>query len=274
MARWGTTLSRGLRSGGVARRRFCRLTVAPYQAVRCVWIGALIASGIWMGAHPAGATEVEIVLDRKPGMVELYMSLPAEAMVQDMGLPPEQLTGPDGTVDYDPLRLGTWEIGDALFEQVDTRIGETTVLFEAMSLMVHLNELALPLNTPIDGMIAIAVCTAPDPVAPPALSDLRAYAGYIAYTDAPGGSVSLTFRAPLDAAYTFVVRDFFDGRLSASHVIESETGALVIPAASTPQHRARSLVALALAVAIIAGFAAFARFRIRPSRLSAGPHAA
>ena len=180
-------------------------------------------------SSPASARDATVVVHRGDSAVELYFSLPAPSLVSVFGLPPERLEQADGTVDFEPLRLGTWEIGDAAFEGVDARIGGAPAVFEAMSLMVHPANAKLPLRDPVEGMIAISVCTVPQPEMPPSLDELHAYTGYIAYTDAPQGPVLLRLPETGRRTLEVTVLDFTDHRLTgrSEHVV-MDGGTLVM----------------------------------------------
>ena len=79
-------------------------------------------------------------------------------------LAPSDLTNPDGSVAFDRLREGTAEIADTMIAPVGIIVGDEAVSLEAMSLMVHSAESALPFNEPFDGMVAIELCTVPPPI--------------------------------------------------------------------------------------------------------------
>ncbi len=109
---------------------------------------------------------LEMIVDRGDGHVSVFLSMPAPAAVDLFGLPPAALVGADGTVPFDALRLGTFDIGDTLWTDVRATIDGVPATFEAMSLMVHPKDSRAPFDTPLDGIIAIGVCTVPDPNAP------------------------------------------------------------------------------------------------------------
>ncbi|MEO0730928.1 MAG: hypothetical protein AAFY64_11145, partial [Pseudomonadota bacterium] len=132
------------------RRVMCRLGGALNLGF------AIVATSLSFG-NVAQAEEPTIVVNRGTDAIELYVSIPAEMLVSVFGLPPTRLEGPDGTVDFDSLRLGTWDKGDAVFEKVDASIAGAPAAFEAMSLMVHPNTSMLSMRDPIEGMVAIAV---------------------------------------------------------------------------------------------------------------------
>ncbi|MEM9900209.1 MAG: hypothetical protein AAF865_02615 [Pseudomonadota bacterium] len=199
-------------------------------------------------------SDVVIVTDRTPKAVELYIALPAKRMPDVFGIRPEAITGPDGKVDFDALRLGTYELGDDVFANVSARLGGALLDFENMSLMLHPNEQALPLSTPLDGMIAIGVCTVPTPDALPGLEDLRSYLGFIAYTDRPDAEFRLDFPATGRADLRVALRDYASGRfVSARQVMLEDDGVLVVNAhAAGPPRTHYTLIVGALVVNILA----------------------
>ncbi|MEM9047513.1 MAG: hypothetical protein AAGC92_02230 [Pseudomonadota bacterium] len=211
---------------GLGRRR-------PSAWHRCAALAGFLAG--FAALSPVQAGDIQIVIDRGSDSVEVYMAMNAATMSDAFGLPPDLLADERGLVDIEPLRQGTWDIGDALLRNVETRLGDDPTRFEAMSLMVHPAERPLPLDTPIDGMIAIAVCTVPTPETPPSLDDLRAYVGFIAYPVDPDQVVSFTLPAAGRAMLDVTVRDYHKGRLLAAsqHKI-ADGGTLTIVTAGAP----------------------------------------
>ena len=93
---------------------------------------------------PALATEVEIVVDRSEQGIELFLSLPAADATDVLGADLSELDGLTTGVDFSVLQNGTWTQGDVLWGGVDTAVNGTAVTFEAMSMMVHPANQALP----------------------------------------------------------------------------------------------------------------------------------
>ncbi|MEM1065263.1 MAG: hypothetical protein AAGJ74_07160 [Pseudomonadota bacterium] len=179
------------------------------MASACLCVAASGASALSHADHDAMfQSDMTVLVHRGPDSVELYLSVPAELLPPLFALPNGSIASADGTVDFDGLRNGTWEIGDAAFEKVNTEINGQAVTFEAMSLMVHPETSLLPMSTPIEGMIAIAVCAVPTPATPPVLSDLHTYVGYITYTDTPQGTITLEFPETGRADMSVLVREF------------------------------------------------------------------
>ncbi|MEO1538477.1 MAG: hypothetical protein AAFR73_12185 [Pseudomonadota bacterium] len=202
-------------------------------------------------AQPDG---VSVVVHRGGASVEVYFSLPADMLVSVFGMPRHELEGPDGRVDFDALRMGTWDIGDAAFRQVGARIGGQVASFEALSLMVHPKNSLLPLSTPIEGMISIAVCAAPTPRAAPALSDLQAYVGYIAYTDRPQAPIMLDLPETGRAAFTAQILDYTSFELRATSEVVVSDGGLMLLNTGTASQRTISLLFIGGALSLLVVF--------------------
>jgi len=158
----------------------------------------------------AGAGDLSLVLDRRAGAVELYLAGSTGDVLALFGAEAED----GGGIDPDRWRLtGSFDFGDALLSGASVRIGGEPAAFEAMSVMVHPKSDPLPLRTPFDGLVAIAVCTASGDESNLPVPLTRLYAGYIAYTGATGGAIQIAFPEPLAREVSLTVRDHSDGRL-------------------------------------------------------------
>ncbi|MEM1048706.1 MAG: hypothetical protein AAGL24_21315 [Pseudomonadota bacterium] len=197
--------------------------------------GMLVGMGIAALQPGVEDKPLRMVVERGDGYVELYFSTPASTLADLFGLPPQSLAGPDGTVNFDRLRLGTANIGDQLFEDVVSRAGGAQIDFEAMSLMVHPIDDTLPLNDPVDGVLAISVCNAEDPEAPLGLSGLQAYSGFFASTANHAETISLTLPNASGRTWTVLVRDHVNGDFQSEYVVSiSKDGRLSLPANRMP----------------------------------------
>ncbi len=209
-------------------------------------------------------TRVEMVVLRTADAVEVYFGLPANALEPVFALPPSALTEADGTVDFDGLREGTYLMADDLLAPADARIGGAPARFEGLSMMVHPLADRLPFVDPVGALLATTVCTVPTPETAPRLSDLYAYAGFIAYTDTPRAPISLRLPVTGRGSVTFDVREYgmqgYVGSYSAT-VPDGETLALMAP---DPAPRFAGLGGLLLMVAL-AGLGALAFRRRRGS---------
>ncbi|NRB01251.1 MAG: hypothetical protein HRU32_15820 [Rhodobacteraceae bacterium] len=197
------------------------------------YASAVVAT--FCGVTPVIAGDVDVVVQRTDRAIEVYFAMPANTLVTAFGLDPAHLARPDGTVPFDELRLGTWDIGDAALEDVETMVGGAPAVFEAMSLMAHPANAALPMMTPLEAMISIEVCSIPTPEVPLTLDDLRVYVGYIAYVDDP--TARLTFELPSDINQDLSVdiRDFTAHAPNAAYVDTASRGdPISIAAVSEP----------------------------------------
>ncbi|MEM9811452.1 MAG: hypothetical protein AAF913_02185 [Pseudomonadota bacterium] len=132
-----------------------------------------------LAATPAGATDVELLVDRLPTGISIYMRMPAGEVEPVLGRNGDELLT-DGRVDYAAMRDGTFEAADRLFARVDTEVAGTPVVFEALSLMVHQPDTNIPFSSPFDADMAIAVCNAPTDETV-TLADLDLMAGFYAH---------------------------------------------------------------------------------------------
>lgn len=158
----------------------------------------------------ASAPSLTVILHRVDGRIELFLRAPAADISTIFGASTEILADENGAVDFDDLRFGTWPIAQELAEHVDVDVGGAPAVLEPMSLMVHLDAWAPPFETPIDGMTAISVCGGPDPDAPPRLSELTAFAGYVLYVDDPSAAVSVSIPLLGEDAIAVEIRDYVD----------------------------------------------------------------
>lgn len=199
---------------------------------------------IGLAAPLVTAEEMTLIVERDDSSVAIYFGLPATGMLDVFALPPGALTNEGGQVPFEELRLGTWEIGDALFAPVAASVGGAPAVFEAMSLMVHPTDQRLPLRDPLDGMLAIAVCSVEPPEAP-TLDTLYSYVGLIAYPDDPAAPIGFELPATGRAALEVTVRDFYDGRLWSEANLTVEDGGTLSLGAVTPRANVAAIGGLA-----------------------------
>jgi hypothetical protein len=193
-----------------------------------------------LGCAPWGAAaqDMTLVIERGETTVEVFFGLPAEGLVEVFGLPPERLEDQSGQVAFEPLRQGTWLIGDEVISTTDARIGGAEARYEAMSLMVHPEDQKLPLYDLYDGLLAIAVCSV-EPPENPTLANLHAYIGYIAYPEDPNAALSFTLPKTNRGAIEVEIRDFRQGKLLIEETVTLEDGGqIALPAAPAPVNRA------------------------------------
>lgn len=175
----------------------------------------------------AAAADLDIVVDRQSDSIEFFMSTRADRFVSIFDFSPELLAGRTDTVDFAPFREGTWDIGDALLSKAPAALDGSPIVFEAMSLMVHPLDLAFPIPTPLDALLAISVCAVEPPEEPPTLEELQGYVGFIAYVEDTKGVLTLqlpkTGRAPLRVS----IREFKDGVPRGHYEVTVPDGGIV-----------------------------------------------
>ncbi|MEM9139021.1 MAG: hypothetical protein AAGB15_04265 [Pseudomonadota bacterium] len=193
-------------------------------------VGALTAA-LTLGGAQAYAADLEIVIDRHEDAIELFVATPASNFGPIFGATPAGLANSDGLVEIDPLRQGTWAIGDALFRDTNATTGDEPVVFEAMSFMVHPVEDRVPMTDPLEAVLAVSVCTVDLPGQVFALDRLFGYAGFIAYTGRAGDALSVDFAETGRGTLDVSVRTFDRGRPTGSFTAGiADGGTLVIPA--------------------------------------------
>ncbi|MEM6486908.1 MAG: hypothetical protein AAF677_01340 [Pseudomonadota bacterium] len=195
-------------------------------SLRTAVLSGAVALGLFQ-AQPVLAADVDIVVDRRDGHIELFIATRADGFVTAFDLPAGLLVQEDGSVDFAPLRQGTWEIGDALMSNVTVELQNGPVAFEAMSLMVHPLANAPPMTNPFEGLMAMSVCTVDTPATPLGLDGLQGYVGYIAYVEDSDGTLSLRLPQTGRGDLEVHVRDFVAGRPAATEVTLVPDGGVV-----------------------------------------------
>lgn len=186
------------------------------------------------GSLAVAREQMIIVIDRSETYVEVFLSLQARALEEVFSLPPSALIDDSGTVVFDSIREnGSFDIGDEMFRDIAARIGAETVRFEAMSLMLHPLDAPLRLDTPLDGLIAIEVCSVPAEELPGTLNDLQAFAGFIAYTDNPEGALVLGLPKTGRGDVEVEIRDFSGGkRVGTRTAVVTDGGSILMDPSS------------------------------------------
>ncbi|MEM6620735.1 MAG: hypothetical protein AAF674_00780 [Pseudomonadota bacterium] len=222
------------------------------QIVRMITGFLAGAWGLMAAAAPAVAADLDVVIDRYDDSIEVYFTTRADRLVQTFALDPRHLTDAEGRVHFSELRSGTWDIGDALISEAPSSIDGTPITMEAMSLMVHPLDEALPMTTPFEAMTAVGVCTAEDPLTPPGLADLQGYVGFIAYVDDSHGALTIDLPQTGVGVTEVSIRDFVGGEPAGEYALTvSDGGAIVVPAAAQPP-------VVGLAWVLFGGFGALA----------------
>lgn len=197
---------------------------ATFAVVLCAAFGV---GAIRAAASDASPVALTVIVDRVGDRVELYVGGGAVDVFALFGSDGREIVGPGGVVPFDALRLGTADLADALVGRASAQADGSAVRFEAMSMMVHPAQDAPRFETPLDGLIAIAVCTVPDPDQPPRLADLDAYAGFIAYDVDPSVPVSFSpplGAAPIEGALRIRLIEHRDGRRLSDRTFDAPVG--------------------------------------------------
>ncbi len=181
-------------------------------------------------ASAAAAQDLRVIANRADDGIELYLGMRASDMPALLGHSASWMSDSNGHVDITPFRKGTFDQADTVFSNVQTTLDDTAVQFEAMSLMVHTDTLIPPFDTPVDAMVAMAVCTAPESDVPLHLDTLSTYAGYYAYKVDGLANLTLTFPHTGRSAIEVSIRSFYDGDWVADETaVLTDGGSLALP---------------------------------------------
>ncbi|MEM8796600.1 MAG: hypothetical protein AAGE61_13610 [Pseudomonadota bacterium] len=191
-------------SNGIATLALVTVLAAQFSVFWAFLISPLFAEEV--------RADLEVIVDRQPGSIELYVSLPADKLDDVFDVTDDFLAGRNGTVDFASLRNGTFDKADHLIAKVTTAQKELPIVFEGMSMMVHLKDSKVAFSDSFDGALAISVCAVDSPEAPPAVSDLHAYAGFIAFPEDESATVTLELPATSAPGFVVKVKSFEEGR--------------------------------------------------------------
>lgn len=162
----------------------------------------LLLPYLCLAAPALAEPDMRVLVDREPSGVSVYFALDAAALPDVFVNDAMGITGPDGTVDIAGLYEGTFDTADEVFADVDTRVGDAPVTFEAISMMVHDPAILPAFTTPFEAAMSVAVCNSPETVREMRLESLTAFLGFYAWKADPLAEVVLTFpatgRAPLN----------------------------------------------------------------------------
>ena len=183
-------------------------------SLRIIAFGLIAFFLFVMGAHALSAPlRMSVIVERKADYIEVYVGMPAMGLKQIFALPEHALAAPDGTVDFDSLRSGTWDVGDAAFDTVDAKLGGQSIDFESMSVMVHPIAERVPFKTALDATLAVSICQVDTPPVRPTLHDLYAYAGFISLQDDTTKQLTLQFAETDRLPWLVDVKLYEDGKL-------------------------------------------------------------
>ncbi|MEM6941010.1 MAG: hypothetical protein AAF943_08455 [Pseudomonadota bacterium] len=181
-------------------------------------VGALAVSAA--SVLPAFSSDLTIVVGRDESSTEVYFSARGDVLFDVFDQSPALLTGDDEYIEFGGLSRGTFDAGDALLAKGDISIGGQSGVFEAMSMMVHPIQDKLPMQTPMDALIAIGVCNGPPAGTLIHVSGLQGYVGYFADRSAQDEGIRITFPANSADLTEVTVHDFSLGRKSLSYSVD------------------------------------------------------
>ncbi|SFR16614.1 hypothetical protein [Poseidonocella sedimentorum] len=177
------------------------------------------------------AADLTVLVDRRDDELQLFVRLPAADLEAVFGLSPAPLADAEGRVSFARLREeGTYEFTEVLAATIGLRAGGAHHGFEAMSVMVHPPENALPFATPLDGLLAMSACIGTDTAEPPRVAELELIGGFITYPVA--GLAEVMISLPNREALEAEVLTFKAGvPLSRETVTLPPRGTITLPAA-------------------------------------------
>ncbi|MEM6491447.1 MAG: hypothetical protein AAF684_06020 [Pseudomonadota bacterium] len=191
--------------------------------------GALIAADVVSAVAPDPA--IDVVVNRDDGYVEVFMKMPAEAIVGVFDGDPSGFLDASGVVDFSLLRNGTWQRGDELFGTLTARDAAGAIDVEVMSAMFHPASVDLAFDTPLDAALAMSVCSVDQPDLRIPLDDLNVIVGFYSETVDSFGDLSLGFPETLRPAVDVAMRDFTaTGDAVDTTVLLRDGAALALPA--------------------------------------------
>lgn len=174
---------------------------------------------------------LDIIVDRRGEAVEVFVSLAATDIPAVFGNSSDFIAPTGVVVDYDALREGTWDQGDAMIAGTQFRVGGDVRTLEAMSLMVHPKDAPMPFRSIADAYMAMSVCNGFAPGTIPTVDILHAYAGYIAYPVDGHTDLSLTLNNP--DFVTVNLREMSEGRFQSEQTLQlAPNGTLSLEASS------------------------------------------
>ena len=167
-----------------------------------------VLSAITVASAAAAGPDLRLVIDRQETSIEVFAALDADDSHGIFGTDASGLAAEDGRIYYGAFRkTGTYDFASDLISGVSMTVDGKTAELDAMSVMVHPDDLILPFVTPFDAVLAMSVCNVNDPDSPPTLDSLRLYSGFVAYPVEGWEAFSLNLPAtvPLEIEVTTYV---------------------------------------------------------------------
>ncbi|MEM7520663.1 MAG: hypothetical protein AAF307_06455 [Pseudomonadota bacterium] len=200
------------------------------MTVRRTLICALGA--VTFGGPVLAEPDLRLIVNRMSDSVEIYAAIVASDLPTILQADPSGLAAEDGRVYFGELRqFGTFDFGDEMISQIALTVDGAPTQLEAMSVMVHPETNVLPFETPVDGVIAMSVCTVDDPSVPPEINALRLYSGIIAYP--VDGLAALSLSLPNQEAIEVEMVSYVEGQEDNRGVIMVSPGETITFDAST-----------------------------------------
>ena len=196
---------------------------------------SLVISALALGlaAFPSLAEandELTLIVNRDDDSATYYLSMPADLIAPVLASDPTLLFSDDGRVPIEEFRrVGSFDLADDIFDNIQGSQGGDRFAFEAMSMMVHPTETPLPFAAPWDAYTAISVCSVDygsDQLVPGALQ--MYYGGF---TDQVAGDAPMKIHFPQTGrdARQIVIHSYENGRLVGTDVETlADGGTLVI----------------------------------------------
>ncbi|MEM6588880.1 MAG: hypothetical protein AAF641_10560 [Pseudomonadota bacterium] len=187
--------------------------------------------------------ELTLIVNRDDDSATYYLSMPADLIAPVLASDPTILFSDNGRVPIEEFRrVGSFDLADDMFDNIQGSQGGDRFAFEAMSMMVHPTDTPLPFAAPWDAYTAIAVCTVqyePDKLVP---GKLQTYYG--GFTDQISGDAPLSLHFPQTGRdrLEIVVHRYHEGRLLGTDVqVLDDGGSLVIETESADAGWMRSV---------------------------------
>ncbi len=181
----------------------------------------IAAMGLTMSSIALGDdTERVVILELREDSVEFFSSLPTSDYLALAPQAIDDLTLPNGAIDYAGIRETPADFGQVTLDRFGFEISGYQI--DAMSMMIHTREGAYPYTSPVEAFIAASVCGLPEQIEALPADQTRIYQS--AFVDMPDRPVSFSFTAP-QAAHPIDFRVFADdGRMLSQAVLQpSET---------------------------------------------------
>lgn len=207
------------------------------------FIPALALSLAALPSLAEATDELTLIVNRDDDSATYYLSMPADLIEPVLASDPTLLFSDNGRVPIEEFRrVGSFDLADDMFDNIEGSQGGDRFVFEAMSMMVHPTDTPLPFEAPWDAYTAIAVCTVQYDPAQLVPGKLQTYYG--GFTDQIAGDAPLSLHFPQTGrdALEIVVHRYEEGRLMGTDVkVLDDGGSLVIETSGGDESWVRSV---------------------------------